>query len=101
MFAYFPRRDTPSSQVRFQATQLRHGCISSTLHRTRRELQAKHAFFARRRGFSEVVLAIMIIEIGCFLKLWGKWSYIRIEQFDSASLGYFNRLSRLHADSAI
>lgn len=66
--AYFPRRDTPNSQGRFHATQLRHGCISSTLQRTRRELQAKHAFFARIRGLSEDMLAIMIIEIGCFLK---------------------------------
>jgi hypothetical protein len=71
-FAYFPRRDTPNSQVRFHAVQLRHGCISSTLHRTRRELQAKQAFFARIRGLSGVMLAIMVIEIGCFQKLWGK-----------------------------
>jgi hypothetical protein len=46
--------------------------MSSTLHRTRRALQAKQAFFARIRGLSEVTLAIMMIEIGCFQKLWGK-----------------------------
>ena len=64
-YAYFPRRDTPNSQARFQDTQLRHGCISSTLHRTRRALQDRQAFFARVRGRSGFV-AIMD-EIGCFL----------------------------------
>lgn len=63
--AYFPRRDTPSSQDKFHATQLRHGCISSTLHRTRRALQAKQAFFARVRGRSGAVVAIIDDQIGC------------------------------------
>lgn len=68
METYFPRRDTPSSQERFQATQFRHGRISVTLHRTRRALQAKHAFFARMRGRSGVAVAIVTDNIGCFLQ---------------------------------
>jgi hypothetical protein len=65
--AYFPRRDIPSSQARFQDIQLRHGCISSTLHRTRRALQARQAFFARVRGLSGSMLLAIIIQIGCLL----------------------------------
>lgn len=56
--AHFPRRDTPNSHDKFHATQLRQGCISSTLHRTRRALQAKQAFFARVRGRSGPIVAI-------------------------------------------
>jgi hypothetical protein len=63
---YFPRRETPNSQERFHATQFRHGCISRTLHRTRRALQAKHAFFARIRGRSVLYVAIIAENIGCF-----------------------------------
>ena len=60
-YTYFPLRDIPISHERFHATQFRHGCISSTLHRTRRALQAMQAFFARVRGRSELVVAIATI----------------------------------------
>jgi hypothetical protein len=47
---YFPRFDFMSSQGISAVLQFLHGCSSITLHRTRRELQALQAFFARDRG---------------------------------------------------
>jgi hypothetical protein len=52
--------------VRFHDTQFWQGCISNTLHRTRRELHDRHAFFARVRGRSVLSVSIDNRRIGCF-----------------------------------
>jgi hypothetical protein len=46
---YLPLLDGTSSHDACAATQLRHGCISTTLQRTLRALHSLHARFARER----------------------------------------------------
>ena len=52
-----------SSQGTSADLQFLHGCSSITLHRTRRELHALHAFFARDRGRPLTVLAVSAAEL--------------------------------------
>lgn len=87
--AYFPRRDTPSSQDRFHATQLRQGCISRTLQRTRRALQAKQAFLARVRGRSGLRVAIIAYSESAVSLQWVKM--VALARIQDA------RFSRLYA----
>lgn len=58
---YFPRLDFMSSQGTSAALQFLHGFSSITLHRTRRELHALHAFFARDRGRPPAVVSVELV----------------------------------------
>jgi hypothetical protein len=58
---HFPRLDFMSSQGTSAILQFLHGFSSITLHRTRRELHALHAFFARDRGRPPAVVSVELV----------------------------------------
>jgi hypothetical protein len=71
---YFPRLDFMSSQGTSAVLQFLHGFSSITLHRTRRELHALHAFFARDRGRPATVVSV---ELGVILFNLKVQAYVR------------------------